>query len=41
MSPRQLRVRAGVRFAVLTATVAAWFFLAHAIPAVAVLVVGL
>ncbi len=39
MSPRQLRVRAGVRFTVLTATIGLWLFLAHAIPAV--LVVGL
>ncbi|MFP5368713.1 MAG: hypothetical protein ACLGIS_18130 [Actinomycetes bacterium] len=42
MTARQLRVRAAVRFAVLTATVGLWFFLAHAIPAWgAALVVGL
>jgi hypothetical protein len=41
MSPRQHRVRAAVRFAALTATVAAWLFLAHAIPAAALMVVGL
>jgi hypothetical protein len=41
MSPRQLRVRTAVRFAFLTVTVGLWFFLAHAIPAAAVAVIGL
>lgn len=41
MSPRQIRVRAAVRFGALTAAVAAWLFLAHAIPVLAVMVVGL
>lgn len=41
MTRQQLRLRSAVRFAALTATVAAWFFLAHAIPAFAVAVVGL
>lgn len=41
MSPRQLRVRAVVRFAVLTAAVALWLFLAHTIPGAVALAVGL
>jgi hypothetical protein len=41
MSPRQIRVRAAVRFAALTATVAAWLIVAHAIPAAVALAVGL
>lgn len=41
MTARQLRVRAAVRFAVLVLTVGLWFFLAHAIPVLAVAAVGL
>lgn len=41
MTARQLRVRAVVRFAALTAGVALWLFLAHAIPAAAFMVTGL
>lgn len=41
MSPRQIRTRTAVRFAALTVTVGLWFFLAHAIPTLAVMVVGL
>lgn len=41
MSPRQYRTRTAVRFATLLVVVALWFFLAHAIPAAAVMVVGL
>lgn len=41
MSPRQLRTRSAVRFAVLTLTVGLWFFLAHAVPVLAVAAVGL
>lgn len=41
MNARQRRTRTTVRFLTLTAVVALWFFLAHAIPAAAVLVVGL
>jgi hypothetical protein len=41
MSPRQIRVRAAVRFAVLTFTLALWLVLAHAIPAAVAMVVGL
>jgi hypothetical protein len=41
MSARQLRVRTAVRFAALTAGLALWLVLAHAIPAAVALVVGL
>lgn len=41
MTARQLRVRTAARFAALTLTVGLWFFLAHAIPALVVMVVGL
>lgn len=41
MTARQLRVRAAVRFAVLVLTVGLWFFLAHALPTLAVMAVGL
>lgn len=41
MSPRQYRVRAVVRFTTLTVLVAVCYVLAHAIPAAAIMVVGL
>lgn len=41
MTARQLRVRSAARFATLTFIVGVWFFLAHAIPALVVLAVGL
>jgi hypothetical protein len=41
MSPRQLRIRSTARFAVLTLIVGLWYFLAHAIPALLVMAVGL
>lgn len=41
MSPRQIRVRTIVRFGALTATIALWLVLAHAIPAAVALVAGL
>jgi len=41
MTVRQLRVRSVVRFTALTAAVGLWIFLAHAIPAAAVMVAGL
>ncbi len=41
MTPRQYRRRTAVRFLTLMVVMAVWFFLAHAIPAAAVMVVGL
>lgn len=41
MTTRQLRIRTAVRFTALTAAVAAWLILAHAIPAAITLAAGL
>lgn len=41
MTARQLRIRTAARFATLTVIVGAWFYLAHAIPAAALMAVGL
>lgn len=41
MTARQLRVRDAVRFTALTITVGLWLFLAHAIPTLVVMAVGL
>jgi hypothetical protein len=41
MSPRQIRIRSTARFALLTLVLGLWFFLAHAIPTLVVMAVGL
>jgi hypothetical protein len=41
VTARQLRVRSAVRFAVLTITLGLWYVLAHAIPTLIVMAVGL